>query len=1657
MKVSRFGAAGRLLSWSRDRIPLLLIAGIVAAAPLHAAQHGQDQREPRASATTHPAGEIKASALQQMAVLRSIKTNKSATQHKIDSRLFLGILNARNDQRARALPDFRFVRPEADGRIKVEVILSGKEGMKRLLSELDRVNAQVDWRSSARTHLLARVPLPAVEGIAAMAEVRRVRLPLPAKTNAINTSEGDATHAAAQARGMFGVTGAGVKVCVLSDGVDSLAALQASDDLPAGVDVLPGQEGAGDEGSAMLEIIHDLAPDAELGFATANPSETQFAQNILDLAADGCDIIVDDIIYLAESPFQDGVVAQAVNTVTANGVLYFSSAGNEGNKADNTSGTWEGNFVGNGTPASLAGAGPVHNFGDGGQSILVEDAFGNEPLLIWAEHYDAVTGSASTDFDLYDMNSTLATIFDASTDVQDGAGGDDFPIEFISGGTFTGERLVVAQFAPGTTSSVPMFNLIVFRGELDDALTTGGTTRGHSASAEAYSVAATPAAASFDGLSGDGPFPGPFTSADTSESFSADGPRRIILDPAGVEITPGNRTTTGGIVRQKPDITAADGVSTAAPGFSTFYGTSAAAPHAAAIAALMKQGDPAATPAQIRTALIGSALDIETAGVDSSTGAGIVMPGPALTALGVPSLAFLVDGAIVSTELVGDGDAGIEANEDWALTIPLENTGALTATAISATLSTATPGVTITSAVSAYPDLASAASAPNATPYGFYLDGTVPCAGLIEFSLEVAYSGGTSATQTFTYSLQTGTVGAPVTFSYTGPAVPIPDAADLSGTNPGATALAVLPVAGLQSVAGVTLRFDGDTCSNAAGSTTVGLEHTFVSDLHVTLQSPDGGTVLAMNEADGGGNNLCQTLLDDHSAGPAIQGQASGAAPFTGSFTPNAPFAPLDGGNASGNWTLGVQDFYSGDTGNIRAWSVAITPAICDAPPQVIAVGATKTVVGTFTEGGSITYTVTLTNTGNGLQLDNAGDEFTDVLPAGLTLGAPAATSGTVSAVGNTASWNGSLPPGGSVTITIPANIDAGTAGQAIANQGTVNFDADRNGSNESNALSDDPSVGGASDPTVFTVLQGELSISPTAIPFGDIVVGEASAAVAVTLENIGDAPLDVTSIDAATLPFALDADTCGATPFTLMPGLSCTLFYTFSPTATGAAADTIAVAANVPGGGNIDLSGTGIQGLLTIAPAALGFGNVGVGSSSAAQAVTLANDGDAPLEVTSVDAAALPFALDASSTCAAAPFVLAPTDSCTLAYTFSPAATGAAADAITVAADAPGGGDIALSGTGVQGVLGVAPAEIDFGDTPVGTMSGTEMVTLTNTGDAALQISSFDEAVAPFVRMGFSSCPAVLPFSLAPGDSCTVFYMFQPTVAGAANQVIMIGDGGGGSSGTGGGASATAITLDGTGTRGQLAVTPAALDFGDVELGESSAPLEVTVSNPGNAGTQINGISVAPPFAVTGGTCPVGAFLLAASDSCTVQVTFTPVIAGAVDAAIFITAADAEIPSIAMPVTGTGFTVGAVLSGSIDFGEVPVGETGPKWEQGIGISNTGSVPVEVTAFGEANAPFYYAGTTCAALPFTLQPGEFCIVGYGFTPTEAGTVSQTLTFVTEFGNLEAELTGTGVGGGVVAPPAMPEPLHIPALSNLGLLLTVALLALIGLFGIRRQM
>jgi len=129
-----------------------------------------------------------------------------------------------------------------------------------------------------------------------------------------------------------------------------------------------------------------------------------------------------------------------------------------------------------------------------------------------------------------------------------------------------------------------------------------------------------------------------------------------------------------------------------------------------------------------------------------------------------------------------------------------------------------------------------------------------------------------------------------------------------------------------------------------------------------------------------------------------------------------------------------------------------------------------KTVSGNFSVGGSITYTVVISNPSAFDQQDNPGDEFTDVLPAQLTLTGASASSGTATTGGNTAHWNGVIPAGGQVTITITATVSNGTPGQTICNQGTISFDADGNGTNESTQLTDDPGTAAVDDPTCFQV-----------------------------------------------------------------------------------------------------------------------------------------------------------------------------------------------------------------------------------------------------------------------------------------------------------------------------------------------------------------------------------------------------------------------------------------------------------------------------------------------------------------------------------------------------------------------------------------------------------
>ncbi len=155
-------------------------------------------------------------------------------------------------------------------------------------------------------------------------------------------------------------------------------------------------------------------------------------------------------------------------------------------------------------------------------------------------------------------------------------------------------------------------------------------------------------------------------------------------------------------------------------------------------------------------------------------------------------------------------------------------------------------------------------------------------------------------------------------------------------------------------------------------------------------------------------------------------------------------------------------------------------------------VSGTKTVSGTFEVGSTVTYTVTLTNIGDGLQEDNAGDEFVDVLPASLTLVTAIASTGSTTANPgtNTVAWNGTiLPFGGTVTIEIEATINAGTEGTDISNQGTIYYDNDGISTNNDTRVTDDPTVLGKSDPTSFTVAAAPESTPEPEPPVVEVVV----------------------------------------------------------------------------------------------------------------------------------------------------------------------------------------------------------------------------------------------------------------------------------------------------------------------------------------------------------------------------------------------------------------------------------------------------------------------------------------------------------------------------------------------------------------------------------------
>jgi hypothetical protein len=287
------------------------------------------------------------------------------------------------------------------------------------------------------------------------------------------------------------------------------------------------------------------------------------------------------------------------------------------------------------------------------------------------------------------------------------------------------------------------------------------------------------------------------------------------------------------------------------------------------------------------------------------------------------------------------------------------------------------------------------------------------------------------------------------------------------------------------------------------------------------------------------------------------------------------------------------------------------------------------------------------------------------------------------------------------------------------------------------------------------------VSLTPADLSFADQPVGLVSPAQVVTLLNNGSDTLHLTSI-LSDGDFS-QTNTCGSS---VEEGASCSISVVFTPTSQGAAIGAVTLvddAANSPQ--KVSLTGNGVASAVSLSPSSLSFPDQLVGTSSTSQTVTLTNSGTGVLEITSIVASG-DFAQ--SNACGSS---LAPGASCPIDVSFTPTGLGSRSGAVTItdsASDSPQ--TVSLSGNGVAPAVSLSSTAMVFPDQIVGTTSEPEMVTLTNTGTAPLNIAGITSS-GDFAES--NDCNSVL----GAGMTCTITVTFTPSQVGAEAGAITITD----------------------------------------------------------------------------------------------------------------------------------------------------------------------------------------------------------------------------------------------------------------------------------------
>jgi len=298
------------------------------------------------------------------------------------------------------------------------------------LNELEGLGVAIEIANDTYNIVQGWVPFDGFDAVAALDFVIKITTPSygTSRAGSIQT-EGDAVMGSDDVRSMLGIDGTGVLVGAISDGVDNMAVAQATGDLPGGILVNPALSGGGDEGTAMLEIIHDIAPGAGLAFSggfAGLPTSLEFVESVDFLVNAGADVIVDDVGNFGEPYFEDGIMAQAAANAVAMGAVFVSAAGNGGLAH------YQGFYVDtdpmDDTPFFNGGVTNLHDFGlaDGGLSDVGMSILTPGDIVVFLQWNDPF-GMSSNDYDLIVLNPDTLETF-TSLGLQDG---DDDPDESV--------------------------------------------------------------------------------------------------------------------------------------------------------------------------------------------------------------------------------------------------------------------------------------------------------------------------------------------------------------------------------------------------------------------------------------------------------------------------------------------------------------------------------------------------------------------------------------------------------------------------------------------------------------------------------------------------------------------------------------------------------------------------------------------------------------------------------------------------------------------------------------------------------------------------------------------------------------------------------------------------------------------------------------------------------------------------------------------------------------------------------------------------------------------------------------------------------------------------------------------------------------------------